>query len=283
MQRTAAFAVLGMGLGSLLATGAGARTNLVVKDFTGSRILVGPPYANQIQGQVAPDTTLTVSIQVEDINDPAAQHGVVDITVNLSEVVSTVDVVGLTPDCSQPTTGAVACHIQLPDLPPPVAVPTEAIKLRARAGSPVGPAGSIYLDWTFNGAPAPTMATIAVQIIPALTPTLAPTTNPPPTTVSTQPTTPAVIKPRPTRTTPLASPSPSPTLAVTMTPDPTAAPNLDGVDPIAGPAAAPIAAPSAYPPAWRSPALMLSLGTAAGGLLIALLYAIISLRKAAKD
>jgi hypothetical protein len=70
-----------------------------------------------------------------------------------------------------------------------------------------------------------------------------------------------------------------------MTPNPTPQPNVVGADPLAGGPTTPI--PFADPPAdgtaWRSPALYLSLGTAAAGLLIALVYAVISLRKAGQE
>ena len=290
VQRAMALAALGVSLGAGLGMGLGAgttaaRLSLVAKDFTGSRILVGPPYSDQVQAQVAPDATLTVNIAVEDINDPAATAGQVIIAIDLSEVASSVVVVGLSPACDGAT---MMCTLQLPDVAPPVPVPTQAIALRAAPGALAGPAGNIYLSWTFNTSPAPTMATIAVVVIPGQTSTTSPTTNPPPTTTSTHPTTtPAVIKPRPTKTTPPPGPSTSPsaTPVLTMTPDPTPLPNAGGDGPIAVPlpATVPFATSPGDTPAWRSPALILSLGTAAGGLLIALIYAIISLRKAAKD
>jgi hypothetical protein len=65
-----------------------------------------------------------------------------------------------------------------------------------------------------------------------------------------------------------------------MTPSP---PNSGGEDQQAGgpPVPIPFATPPGDDPAWRSPALVLSLGTAAFGLLIALVYGVISLRRAA--
>jgi hypothetical protein len=292
VTRATANAVLGLGLGASLGLGLivglgpapAPRLSVVAKDFTASRILVGPPYAEQVQGQVAPDATLTVDIMVEPIDDPAAPAGHVDISIDMSEVATSVMIVGLSPDCHVAT---LSCTIQLPDVTPPVPVTPQAIALQAAPGALVGPAGNIHLSWALNDQPAPTTATIEVVVIPAQTPTASPTTNPPPTTATTPPTTPAVIKPRPTMTAPRPSPSAtaSPTPAVTMTPDPTPPPIQPGDDPLAGPPPAPItfATPPEDRPAWRSPALILSLGTAAGGLLIALAYAIISLRKAAKD
>jgi hypothetical protein len=284
---------MGLALGFGIADSPARPANAVVlTDFTDSKILVGPPPTDHALAQVAPDKTTTVTIQVTDIDDPSAQAGKVGITVDLSEVSGRVDVVGLSSDCISSSADTIDCEIQLPDVAPPVPVPAQAIRLMARAGTPVGSAGTIHLSWALNTYPAPSTASIDVTVIAAATPTNPPTTNPaPPTTrTTTRPpthpaTTPAVIKPVPM--TPLAdpSPSPSPSPEVTMTPDPTPQPNVAGADPLAGGPTTPIpfADPPADGPAWRSPALYLSLGTAAAGLLIALVYAVISLRKAGQD
>jgi hypothetical protein len=294
MQRiaagTAALSALGLALAVGVAPGAAAAAPAQLTDFTDSKILVGPPYTDHAQGQVASDKTLTVNIQVTDIDDPAATNGQVEITIDLSAVAASVDVVALSADCDTPTADTVVCTVSLPaDQPPPVPVPTQAIGLRARAGTSAGPAGAIDLGWALNGNPAPTTATIDIVVIPPTTPTDPPTTTTtrPPTTTTHPPTTPAVIKPVPMKTSanPSPAPSPSPTPEVTMTPDPTPGPNVPGGDPLAGglPAPIPFATPPADGAAWRSPALFLSLGTAAAGLLIALVYAVISLRRAGRD
>jgi hypothetical protein len=276
---------LTLALGLAVGPASAART-----DFTDSLILVGPPPTDHAQGQVAPDKTLTVSIQVTAIDDPSATGGEVEITVDLSEVSAKVDVVGLSNDCVLSSPDRVDCAVSLPYDPPPVMVPTQAMGLRARAGTPVGSAGTVHLSWALNNNPAPSTASIDLAVIAAATPTSPPTTNPVPTTTRppTHPaTTPAVIKPAPMKTTvnPSPSPSPSPTPGVTMTPDPTPAPNVAGTDPLAGGPTAqiPFANPPDGSPSWRSPALYLSLGTAAAGLLIALVYAVVSLRGAGRD
>jgi hypothetical protein len=284
VQRAAAFCALGLFLAESAGAGAGSGRGVTMADFALSQILVGPPFVDHVQGRVAADRTLTVYIDVTAIDDPAAQAGQVDITVDLSEVASRVDVVGLTTDCDIQTTDTALCHIQLPDLPPPVPVPQEAIGLRASAGAPTGSAGTIYLSWEFNGTAAPTMATIDAVVIPVQTATPPATTIPqataaaPATTLP--PARPAVIRTAPARTTAEQSPTPTPTPEVTMTPDPT-----PGGDPLAGgpPALIPLAGPPAGGSAWRSPAVVLSLGTAAVGLLVAMAYAAISMRRAGRD
>jgi hypothetical protein len=271
-------------LGLTLALGlAVGPANAARADFAASQILIGPPFTDHAQGQVAPDKTLSVSIQVTDIDDPAATAGEVEISVDLSEVSGSVDVVSLSPDCVSSSADAVDCTVQLAADPPPVPVAAQGIGLRARAGTPVGSAGTINLSWALNNNAAPTTASLDVVVVAAATPTDPPTTNPAPTT--TRATTPAVMKPVPMKTLPGGSPSPSPTPAVTMTPDPTPQSNVAGADPLAGgpPAPIPFATPPGNGGAWRSPALYLSLGTAAAGLLIALVYAVISLRKAGRD
>jgi hypothetical protein len=260
-------------------------------DYTASQILIGPPFTDHAQGQVSADKTLTVNIQVTDIDDATAQAGQVEIAVDLSAVSSSVDVVGLSTNCDTPSVDTVICTVQLPDVAAPVPVPAQAIGLRARAGTPAEPVGTIGFIWSLNNNTAPSTASLDVVVIPPQTPT-----DPPTSTTTTRPaittrpptthpaTTPAVIKPVPMKASPSPEPSPSPTPEVTMTPDPTPQP-LAGADPIAGGPPAPI--PFATPPgdggAWRSPALYLSLGTAAAGLLIALAYAVISLRKAGRE
>ena len=200
-----------------------------------------------------------MNIAVTDIDDPAAIGGTVEITADLSELATSVDVVSLSADCDTPTGDTVVCLVSLPpDATQPVPVPAQAFGLRARAGTSAGPAGTIHLGWALNGNPAPSTATIDVAVIPPTTPTNPPTTAPaPPTTTTTThpPTTPAVIKPVPMTTSAHPSPmaSPSPTPVVTMTPDPTPAPNVPGADPLAGglPAPIPFATSPADTSAWR--------------------------------
>jgi hypothetical protein len=281
----AAVSTLGLTLAVGLAAGASAGGAMVRIDFTASQILVGPPYDDHVAAQVAPDRTTTVNVEVTDIGDPAATAGQVEISIDLSAVASSVDVFGLSADCLPPAADSVICTETLADVAPPVPVPTQAIQLRARPSAAVGPVGAIQLSWSLNNNPAPTTAVINVEVIAAQTPTPQPTTAPPTTTTTThRASTPAVIKPVPTKTLASPSPSASPTPEVTMTPDPTPA-YVAGADPLAGGPPAPIA--FATPPgeggAWRSPALILSLGTAAAGLLIALVYAVISLRRAGRD
>jgi hypothetical protein len=283
---TVAVSALGLTLGFGVAVGHATPASAAWIDFTDSQILIGPPPTDHAQGNVAPDKTLSVSIQVTDIDDPYATGGQVDITVDLSEVSAKVDVVGMSTDCVTSSPDRVDCAVQLPNDQPPVMVPTQAIGLRARAGTPVGSAGTVHFSWALNNNPAPNTAGLDLTVIAAATPTNPPTTNPVPTTTRPRthpPTTPAVIKPVPMTTT--ANPSPSPTPVVTMTPDPTPEPNVPGADPLAGgpPGQIPFTNPPADGPAWRSPALFLSLGTAAAGLLIALVYAVISLRRAGRD
>jgi hypothetical protein len=258
-------------------------------DYTASQILIGPPFTDHAQGQVPPDNTLSVSIQVTDIDDATATGGQVEITVDLSEVSTSVDVVSLSTDCVPAASTTVVCTVPLAADPPPVPVAAQGIGLRARAGTPVGAAGTIHLSWALNGAAAPTTASIDVMVVAAQTATTPPTTNPAPTTTTRPPThtatKPAVMKPVPMKTSPSPSPSESATPVVTMTPDPTPEPNVPGADPLAGgpPGQIPFANQPDDGSAWRSPALYLSLGTAAAGLLIAVVYAMISLRRAGRN
>ena len=288
---TAAVSALGLTLAVGLSAGASA-SQAVLTDFTTSRILVGQPpnMGPSALAKVAPDRPTTMTIQVEPIDDLAAPGGRIDITIDLvAPVTGLIDVVGLSPQC-QLSASQVICAVPLDaGAPVPVAVPAQAIQLQARPSAPIGSAGTIDVSWALNNNLAPTMASIDVQIISAVTPTTPPpTTTPPPpaTTTTTHPaTTPAVIRPAPMKTTMDPSPSPSPTPEVTMTPDPTPEQNPGGGDPLAGgpPAPIPFATPPTEGPVWRSPALVLSLGTAAVGLLIALAYAAISLRRAGRD
>jgi hypothetical protein len=289
-KRVVAITVVAPALGLPLALGlAVGPASAARMDYTASQILIGPPFTDHALGQVAADKTLSVSIQVTAIDDAAATGGEVEITVDLSEVSTSVDVVSLSPDCLLSSPDAIDCTVQLAADPPPVPVATQGIGLRARAGTPVGSAGTIHVSWAMNNTAAPTTASIDIMVVPVQTPTNPPTTNPAPTTTTRRPThtatTPAVMKPVPMKTSPSPSPNASPMPVVTMTPDPTPEPNVPGADPLAGgpPGQIPFANPPDGGVTWRSPALYLSVGTAAAGLLIALVYAVISLRRAGRD
>src|SRR5262245_60636041 len=126
MQRAAAGTAAVSALGLTLAIGpsTGASAAPLGRVFTDSQILVGlgqpPTLAQTTTAQVAADRTTTVSIQVTDINDTAATAGRVEITVDLSNAGSVVDVVDLHTTCNPPATNTVVCTLQLPDVSPPV-------------------------------------------------------------------------------------------------------------------------------------------------------------------